>query len=58
MSTLTRVFKIAGDIGDDVVVDPRGRRIKGLETGDVTTVLDFDSRFEGRSNGVGVPAGL
>jgi hypothetical protein len=58
MSNVSRIFKIAGDIGGQAVVNLRGSQVKGLTDGELVTIVDFATRFEGRTAGVGVPPGL
>ncbi|NTF23612.1 hypothetical protein G6L37_35145 [Agrobacterium rubi] len=58
MSNVNRIFKIAGDIGHEVVVNSRETPRKGLPNGEVVTIEDFLSLYEGRTVGIGVPPGL
>lgn len=58
MSTIDRIFKLAGNVGDDVVLDLRGRRLRGIADGETVTIVDFHELHEGRATGIGVPPGL
>jgi hypothetical protein len=58
MSNIDRIFKIPGNIGDDVVLDLKDRKIKGVSDGESVTILRFLELHEGRTDGIGVPPGL
>lgn len=57
MSNIDRIFNVAGAVGDKVAVNIE-RSVGGLKDGDVVTIEDFLSLYEGRTDGVGVPPGL
>lgn len=58
MSNVSRIFRVAGDVGHQVVIHPGGAALKGVSDGEVVTITDFASRFVGRTHGAGVPPGL
>jgi hypothetical protein len=58
MSNINRIFKLAGNVGDAVVLDLQDRKLKGVSDGETVTIVAFSERHEGRTVGVGVPPGL
>lgn len=58
MSNIDRIFKLPGIIGDDVVLDLKDRKIKGVSDGETVTILRFLELHEGRTVGIGIPPGL
>lgn len=57
MSNIDRIFKLAGGVGDAVVLDLQDRKLKGVSDGETVIIVDFSERYEGRTAGVGVPPG-
>jgi hypothetical protein len=45
-------------VGDEVVLDLQGRRLKGVADGETVTITGFSELHQGRTHGVGVPPGL
>lgn len=58
MSNVSRIFRVAGDVGHQVMLNPDGAALKGVSDGEVVTIKDFAARFEGRTDGLGIPPGL
>lgn len=58
MSSITRLFKLAGKVGDQVVLDLQDRKLKDVSDGETVTIIDFAERYSGRTDGIGVPPGL
>ncbi len=58
MSNINRIFKLAGTVGDSVVLDLKDRKLRGVSDGETVTILDFSELYEGRTVGIGVPPGL
>lgn len=58
MSNIARLFKLAGNVGDQVVLDLQGRDLKGVSDGETVTIIEFAERYSGRTDGIGVPPGL
>lgn len=58
MSNINRIFKLAGNVGDEVMLDLQERKIKGVSDGETVTIIGFEERYEGRTDGVGIPPGL
>lgn len=58
MSNAHRIFRLPGNVGDDVALDLQGRKIKGLEDGELVTIKRFGELHEGRTTGIGVLPGV
>jgi hypothetical protein len=58
MSNINRIFRLAGNVGDTVMLDLQDRKLKGVSDGEPVTIVDFSERYEGRIDGAGVPPGL